>query len=173
MWYGVMHVEPGPQHEVQPGLVGIAVVVVPRRTTKDDPALFMALVADLQAPQGVSAATSAMLEVARATAARVSPEDPGRFRIDRCRWIMVDPQGYFDEAVIGMDGQVDWHALPGELPRSLHALLAIDGGPEAWQAFQRIPDVGDLSSVIEAQSELRRIGGRRDDPSDAGPADGT
>jgi hypothetical protein len=159
MWYSVMHVEPGPRLEVQPGLVGIAVVVVPRRTSKADPPPFLALVADMQSANRGAAATDAMLEVARATAGLVAPESAGGFRIDRCRWIVVDPQGYFDEAVIGRDGQVDWQPLAGEPPRSLHALLALDGGTEAWLAFQRIPDVGELPAVIETQSEVRRIGG--------------
>lgn len=159
MWFGVMHVEPGPRPAVQPGLVGIAVVVVPRRTSRDDPAPFIALVADMQTANRGAAATDAMLEVARATAGMVSPDSPGGFRIDRCRWIVVDPQGYFDEAVFGRDGRVDWQPLAGEPARSLHALLAIPGGHAAWLAFQQIPDVGDLPSVIETQSELRRIGG--------------
>jgi hypothetical protein len=159
MWYGVMHVENGPQPAVQPGLVGLAVVVVPRRTTKGDAAPFLALVADLQRASGKPVVPDAMLEVARATAGRVAPDSPGAFRLDRCRWIVVDPQGYFDEAVFADDGKVDWQPLAGELPRSLQALKALEGGDDAWAAFQRIPDVGDLASVIEAESELRRIGG--------------
>jgi hypothetical protein len=159
MWYGVMHVEPGAHPTVQPGLVGVAVVVVPRRMSKDDPAPFLALVADLQRPSGQPVAQDAMLQVARAAAGQVAPDRPEAFRVDRCRWIAVDPQGYFDEAVFADDGKVDWQPLAGETPRSLHALLAMEGGADAWAAFQRIPDVGNLASVIEGASELRRIGG--------------
>lgn len=159
MWYGVMHVEPGAHPTVQPGLVGLAVVVVPRRTSKDDAAPFLALVADLQRADGRPVAPDAMLQVARAAAAQVAPDHPEAFRIDRCRWVAVDPQGYFDEAVFTGEGQVDWQPLAGDPPRSLHALLAMEGGADAWAAFQRIPDVGDLASVIEAESEVRRIGG--------------
>jgi hypothetical protein len=159
MWYGVMHVEPGAHPQVQPGLVGLAVVVVPRRTSKVDPAPFLALVADLQRASGRPFVPDTMLHVARATAKQVAPDHPESFRLDHCRWIAVDPQGYFDEAVFAADGEVDWEPLAGQPPRSLHALLALEGGVEAWAAFQRIPDVGDLASVIEGASEVRRIGG--------------
>lgn len=158
MWYSVMHVEPGSSPRVQPGLVGIAVVVVPRRAVGDDRLPFLALIADMQAANRGATASAALADVARATAGMVAGESGGAFRVEQCRWIVVDPAGYFDEALFGRGGEIDWQPLAGHPPRSLHALLEIEGGREAWLALLRIPDVGDLPAAIEAQSEVRRIG---------------